>query len=108
MEILSAPPSRAGKPYILEAFGGENIYIPTSAAAERHLVTAKETDSAFTILGGGGVGTSEPVPFHFHRQMRHDFLCVKGQLKVWLNDECRILNAGDYGSVPPVSTQFSS
>ena len=103
MERLLLPPGNSEKPYILEAFGGENIYVPTSAGTTRHLVTAKESKNAFLICGGGGVYTAYPVPFHYHSKTRHDFLCLKGQMKVWLNDQCRILNAGDYASVAPVS-----
>ncbi|KAH7466552.1 hypothetical protein FOMA001_g16360 [Fusarium oxysporum f. sp. matthiolae] len=29
--------------------------------------------------------------------------CIKSQLKVWLNDQCKILNPGDYASLAPAS-----
>ncbi|KAL2209247.1 RmlC-like cupin [Sarocladium strictum] len=101
MERLLHPPGRNDTPYILGAFGGENIYVPTSAGTTRNLVTADESKNTFLICGGGGVVAPFPVPFHYHNETRHDFLCLKGQMKVWLNDQCRVLNAGDYASVAP-------
>ncbi|ENH64855.1 Quercetin 2,3-dioxygenase [Fusarium oxysporum f. sp. cubense race 1] len=55
----------------------------------------------FTILTSGGQAFPSPVPTHYHKHTHHDFLCLKGQLKVWLNDQCKILNPGDYASVAP-------
>ena len=106
MERLLLPPGRDDKPYILGAFGGENIYVPTSAGTTRHLVTANESKNVFLICGGGGVYAPFPVPFHFHNETRLDFLCLKGQMKVWLNDQCRVLNPVDYASVAPVGLIF--
>lgn len=102
MKRLEQPPFAPGKPFVIEALGGENIYLPSQQAIMRHLVTGKDTDNAFACVGSGGI-PSDPVPFHYHARMRHDFLCVKGQVKVWLNKECRVLNPGDYASVAPVS-----
>jgi hypothetical protein len=51
-------------------------------------------------LGEGGKDTDTGGSFHART---HDtFLCVRGTMKVWENDECRILGPGDFASVPPV------
>ncbi|VUC37183.1 unnamed protein product [Clonostachys rosea] len=105
MERVLVPPSasgkRVGEPYIVESFGGENIYLTGSPASARYVVTGKESENKFTILTSGGAHFPSPVPFHYHKYTHHDFLCVKGQIKVWLNDRCKILNPGDYASVAP-------
>lgn len=107
---FTLPPSTTGqpyygKPYIVEAYGGENVYVPTSAGTTRYLVPMKESNNTFAIVGGAGVASRVPVPvpFHYHKQMRHDFLVLRGQMKVWLDQECRIMSQGDYASVSPVS-----
>ncbi|KAJ2898273.1 hypothetical protein MKZ38_004041 [Zalerion maritima] len=101
MEKLTLPPYAQGKPYVLDALAGEIIYIPTSAQATRLLVTGKETDNEFAIVGCGGVATPFPVPFHYHNEAHDVFLCIKGQIRIWTNDQCRTMGPGDYASVPP-------
>lgn len=103
MQRLSLPPGHSDEAFMLEAYGGECTYAPASSGVARSLVTAEESGGDFLICGGGGVANPEPVPFHYHNRTRHDFLCIRGQMKVWLNDQCRILGPGDYASVAPVS-----
>ncbi|KAF5005091.1 hypothetical protein FDECE_8411 [Fusarium decemcellulare] len=113
MERVLVPPSISGKqslsgqPYIVDSFGGENVYIFGSPSSVRHLVTGRETGNKFTIVTSGGTPFPSPVPSHYHKYTHHDFLCVKGQLKVWLNDRCKILNPGDYASVAPTRAHDS-
>ncbi|KAF5641696.1 quercetin 2 3-dioxygenase [Fusarium tjaetaba] len=107
MERMVLPPSVAGKsaatkkPYIFESFSGDKVYVSGTPSVARFLLTGKETDGKFTILTSGGQAFPAPVPSHYHKHTHHDFLCIRGQLKVWLNDQCRILSPGDYASVAP-------
>ncbi|SCO91767.1 uncharacterized protein FRV6_15895 [Fusarium oxysporum] len=93
MERIVLPPSVAGKsstakdPCIFESFAGDKVYVSGTPS--------------FTILTSGGQAFPSPVPTHYYKHTHHDFLCIKGQLKVWLNDQCKILNPGDYASVAP-------
>lgn len=40
----------------------------------------------------------------FHAKTHDTFLVTQGSIKLWANDQCRILYPGDFGSIPPVST----
>ena len=41
--------------------------------------------------------------YSFHARTHDTFVVTKGKLKVWMDDQCRILLPGDIASVPPVS-----
>ena len=97
------PPGEPGKPYVLPSLCGEIIYIPCSKSATRLLVTGKETDNVFAVVGSGG-SPGAPIGFHFHREAHDVFLCLRGTVNVWAGDQCRTLGPGDFASVPPVRT----
>ena len=103
IQSLELPPGHPGISYVVPSLCGEIIYIPCSKSAMRLLVTGKETDNAFALVGTGGT-TGDPIGFHFHREAHDVFLCLKGEVNVWANDQCRTLTAGDLASVPPVSS----
>jgi quercetin dioxygenase-like cupin family protein len=67
----------------------------------RLLVTGKETDNAFAVVGTGGT-FDKPIGFHYHKEAHDVFLCLKGKINVWANDTARSLGPGDFASVPPV------
>ena len=96
------PPGVAGRPYVISSQDGEIIYIPLSKSATRLLVTGKETDNAFAVVGSGG-SQSDPIGFHWHREAHDVFLCLKGNVNVWAGDQCRTMSESDFASVPPVS-----
>ncbi|KIX01943.1 uncharacterized protein Z518_07882 [Rhinocladiella mackenziei CBS 650.93] len=100
VEAAEQPPGHPGRPYVLRSLCGEIIYIPCSKSAMRLLVTGKETDNAFAIVGTGGMA-SDPIGFHFHREAHDIFLCLKGSINVWADDQGRTLGPGDLASVPP-------
>ncbi|KAK5214068.1 hypothetical protein LTR41_000260 [Exophiala xenobiotica] len=101
LEALTTAPGRPGQAYVLQSSCGETIYIPCSRSATRLLVTGKESDNAFAVVGTAG-SHSAPIGFHFHREAHDIFLCLKGQVNVWAGDtQCRTLSQGDFASVPP-------
>lgn len=100
IESTQIAPGEAGRPYILESLCGEVIYIPLSKSATRLLVTGKESENAFAIVGTGGA-QGDPIGFHYHREAHDVFLCLKGGVNVWAGDQCRTLGPGDLASVPP-------
>ncbi|OQO07049.1 hypothetical protein B0A48_07615 [Cryoendolithus antarcticus] len=100
IETTTRPTGTSSKPYIISSQEGEIIYIPLSKSATRLLVTGKETDDAFAVVGSGG-SQGDPIGFHYHREAHDVFLCLKGQINVWADDQCRTLSSGDFASVPP-------
>jgi quercetin dioxygenase-like cupin family protein len=94
------PPYAPGKPYVISSQDGEIIYIPLSKSATRLLVTGKETEDAFAIVGSGG-SHGDPIGFHYHREAHDVFLCLQGAINVWAGDQCRTMGPGDFASVPP-------
>ncbi|TVY82325.1 Quercetin 2,3-dioxygenase [Lachnellula suecica] len=100
IEHLTTPPGKTAQAYVLPCYSGELWTIPTSNSTMRLLVTGKETDNAFAILGTGGT-FDKPIGFHFHKEAHDVFLCLKGKINVWANDKARSLGPGDFASVPP-------
>ena len=47
----------------------------------RLLVTGKETDNAFAVVGTGKT-FDQPIGFHYHKEAHDVFLCLKGKLNV--------------------------
>ena len=103
-EVVEVPPGHPGQPYVMSSLNGEIIYIPCSKSATRLLVTGKETDNAFAVVGSGG-SQGDPIGFHFHKEAHDVFLCLKGAVNVWAGKKCRTMTPGDFASVPPVSRQ---
>jgi len=107
VQELSQPAGVPGQVYQLAALSGEIIFIPCSNSATRLLVTGKETNNAFAVVGSGGTA-SAPIGFHFHRETHDVFLCLKGQVNVWCGDKARTMNPGDFASVPPVCSSLDN
>lgn len=101
LQSTELAPGVPGQPYMISAQDGEIIYIPLSKSALRLLVTGKETENAFAVIGSSG-SQGDPVGFHYHAKTHDVFLCLKGNLNIWANDEARTLGPGDFASVPPV------
>ncbi|CZR58096.1 related to dioxygenase [Phialocephala subalpina] len=100
VQHLTTPPGKTDLAYVLPCFTGELWTIPTSNSTLRLLVTGKETDNAFAIVGTGGT-FDKPIGFHYHKEAHDVFLCLKGKINVWANDKARSLGPGDFASVPP-------
>ena len=105
LETLQTPPGVSGRPYVISTQDGEVIYIPLSKSATRLVVTGKETDNAFAVVGSGG-SQGDPIGFHYHKETHDVFLCTKGSVNVWANEKCRTMTPGDFASAPPVSRKL--
>ena len=101
LSLQSLSPSAPNKPYVISAQDGEIIYIPLSKSATRLLITGKETENAFAVVGSGG-SQGDPIGFHYHRDAHDVFLCLEGNVNIWADEKCRTLGEGDFASVPPV------
>lgn len=97
---LELPPGDSGITYVTPFLSGEIIFIPCSNSATRLVVTGKETNNAFAIVGSGGTA-GNPIGFHFHKEAHDVFLCLKGYVNVWAGKKCRTMSSGDFASVPP-------
>ncbi|KAF2160889.1 hypothetical protein M409DRAFT_28769 [Zasmidium cellare ATCC 36951] len=100
LRATDVPPGKSGLPYVISTQEGEIIYIPLSKSATRLLVTGKESENAFAIVGSSG-SQSDPIGFHYHREAHDVFLCLKGNVNVWAGEKCRTMGPGDFASVPP-------
>jgi mannose-6-phosphate isomerase-like protein (cupin superfamily) len=94
-------------PYIVPPYCGESMSLPGTKSVVRILASAKETDELMSVFRLDGVA-ADPVGFHYHKFAHDIFLCIKGQVKVWFGDQCRLLLPGDFASVPPVSKHPST
>lgn len=101
LQQVTTPPGQV-TPYVISAYDGETLQLPGTKSVIRILASAKETNGAFSVFRMDGVA-GEPVGFHYHNEAHDIFMCARGQLEVWAGDKARLLNAGDFAYVPPVS-----
>lgn len=99
--VLTTPPDQR-TPYIIDQLEGECITIPGSKGVFRILASSKQTQGGIAVFSNGGV-LSEAPGFHWHAEAHDVFLPIKGFLKLWNGDKCRIMGPGDFAYVPPVS-----
>lgn len=88
--------------YVLSQNSGEGLVIPSSNSVARLPAGKEQTDGAFAVATSHGAG-SEPIVPHMHKGAHDTFLCLRGSLQVWCNNESRVLQPGDYASVPPLA-----
>lgn len=96
-------PGLPGKavPYRLEAGTGRAFLL--QGMVNRFLASEAETAGAMSVTDVVAPA-GRPIPPHYHdeRYAQHDlFYCVHGRVRVWADDESRILTPGDVASVPP-------
>jgi len=99
--VLTTPPDERTN-YIIDQFEGERITIPGSKGTFRILASAKQTNGGIAVFQSGAVLSDAPG-FHWHAQAHDVFYVVKGFLKLWNGDKCRIMGPGDFAYIPPVS-----
>ena len=97
---VNEPLGRAA-PYIVPSYGGESMSLPGTKSVVRILASSKETEDLMSVFKLDGVA-ADPVGFHYHNFAHDIFLCIKGEVKIWFGDQCRLLHPGDFASVPPV------
>lgn len=97
--MLNIKPTRTATPYVLRTGEGRCFNV----AGQLIYVLAGESDTA----GGFGAvicdATTDrgPIPKHYHEREHDTWLCTRGRLQVWFNDECRTLTDGDFAYVRP-------
>lgn len=90
-----------GRCYIIPQLEGEALSIPGSKAVFR-VLTSELQNGSFSVFSSDGAAADAPG-FHHHNEAHDIFIVTKGYMKVWNDDQCRILGLGDFASVPPVS-----
>lgn len=102
--VLTTPPDSRTS-YIIDQLEGERITIPGSKGVFRILASSKQTQGGIAVFSSGAVLSDAPG-FHWHAEAHDVFLPIKGYLKLWNGDKCRIMAPGDFAYVPPVSSHF--
>jgi quercetin 2,3-dioxygenase len=97
--IPDAPNELPGQtaPYVLGQGGGRAFLLIDQVG--RCLAGAEETGGAMAMMTLDGPA-GRPIPLHFHDTELEFFYCHRGPMQLWLNDESRILQRGDFGYVP--------
>ncbi|KAF2762119.1 putative dioxygenase [Pseudovirgaria hyperparasitica] len=94
-------PPASTSTYIIPQLSGELVSIPGSKSVFRILASEKQTgDDSIGVFSSGGALADAPG-FHHHERAHDIFMVTKGELKLWVGDSCRILQAGDFASIPP-------
>ena len=95
-EIWNLP--AAGTPYIIRH--QEQHATITMGQAIRILAGEEQTGGRFTICAAVGP-QGAPVPQHWHESEHDTFVCVRGALQMWADDQSRVLSPGGFANVPP-------
>jgi quercetin dioxygenase-like cupin family protein len=85
-------------PYVLRA--GDSASSIVFGQAVRIQAGEAQTNGAFTICTVVGP-KADPIPQHFHEHEHDTFVCLRGQLQLWTDEESRVLTRGGFGNVPP-------
>jgi quercetin 2,3-dioxygenase len=85
-------------PYVVPNGGGRAFLLIDQVG--RCLAGAEETGGAMAMMTLDGPA-GRPIPLHFHNKEHEFFYCHRGPIQLWLGDESRILQRGDFGYVPP-------
>ena len=99
--VLTTPPATRTN-YIIDQLEGERVSIPGSKGTFRILASSKQTNGRIAVFQSGAVLSDAPG-FHWHDEAHDVFYVMKGYLKLWNGDKCRIMGPGDFAYVPPVS-----
>jgi quercetin 2,3-dioxygenase len=85
------------EPYVLEA--GEGIHLLSGDTVHSLLTTKAATDGEFLALVSEGP-KGLPIGEHAHRYTNETFMCLQGQMTLWVDGEELHLLPGDFAYVP--------
>ncbi|WP_347304635.1 quercetin 2,3-dioxygenase family protein (plasmid) [Croceibacterium sp. TMG7-5b_MA50] len=89
---------------------GAEPYVVRHGRGLRHLVAGEivttlaggaQTAGAFGVLVADTQQARGPIPMHYHEREYDTWLCTRGQLRVWAEDQCRTLRPGDFAYAAP-------
>ncbi|TNH14111.1 quercetin 2,3-dioxygenase family protein [Halomonas sp. BL6] len=86
--------------YILRQ--GESLITHLAAGqVVKTLADEAATAGGFGALVMDATIDPQPIPLHYHEKEHDTWVCTRGRLKVWCEDQCRILTSGDFAYVKP-------
>lgn len=85
------------QPYVLES--GEGIHLLSGDTVHSLLTTKAATDGEFLALVSEGP-KGLPIGEHAHRYTNETFMCLQGQMTLWVDGEELHLLPGDFAYVP--------
>src|SRR4051812_25222049 len=86
-------------PYVIEAGSGRAHVLLGEVG--RAKVGAEESGGAMSVLSLDGPRAERPIPLHYHDEEHEFFYVFRGAVQLWADDESRVLQAGDFGYIPP-------
>lgn len=92
----------AAVPYVVRAGRGLRHLVGDDVVTT--LAGGRETAGGFGVLATDSPHAQRPIPMHYHEREYDTWLCTRGKLRVWANDQSRILRPGDFGYVKPYDT----
>ncbi|KAH7173233.1 RmlC-like cupin domain-containing protein [Fusarium flagelliforme] len=97
--VVNTPPDSRTS-YVLPQLAGEKITLPGWKGVFRILASSKQTNGGLAVMAGASVLADAPG-FHWHEEAHDIFMVIKGYVKLWVGDKCRILAPGDFAYAPP-------
>ena len=85
-------------------------YVVRHGRGLRHLVAGEmvttlaggtETAGAYGVLVADSPWARGPIPMHYHEREYDTWLCTRGKLRIWCEDQCRTLRPGDFAYAAP-------
>jgi quercetin 2,3-dioxygenase len=86
-------------PYVIEAGSGRAHVLLGEVG--RAKVGAEESRGAMSVMSLDGPCAERPIPLHYHDAEYEFFYVFRGAVQLWADDESRVLQAGDFGYIPP-------
>jgi len=88
----------AAVPFVLGPYEGERML----AAEQLYTLLGLQSHSGGTFISLLTEGPMGPeIPRHFHNKVTETFFCIKGALKMFVNDGYLTLEPGDFLHIPP-------
>jgi quercetin dioxygenase-like cupin family protein len=89
-------------PYILRQ--GEGLSHLVAGQVIRTLAGVNETAGGFGVVECDCPLDRGPIPMHWHEREHDTWFVTRGKLRVWCNDQSRVLSPGDFAYVKPHDT----
>lgn len=86
-------------PYILRAGEGRCLYI--AGQLIRLVASAEDTAGGFGAVVCEATHDRQPIPLHYHEREHDTWFCTRGRLRIWCQNESRVLTPGDFAYVKP-------
>jgi quercetin 2,3-dioxygenase len=85
------------QPYVLES--GEGVHLLSGDTVHTLLTTKAATDSKFLVLVSEGP-KGQAIGEHAHELTNETFMCLQGEMTLWVDGEELHLSPGDFAYVP--------